>query len=73
MKNQIRNYKVKKSDVPKVKARLRNCLRCNEVFSSDYPNGADESNFCGECIGDFHNKMASKVKQDIQQIAKKVF
>jgi hypothetical protein len=72
MKNQIRKQKTKKGGVPKVKARLKTCLRCDEVFSTDYPNGFDQSYFCGECIEGFNAKVASKVKQGIQDTAKKI-
>jgi len=72
MKNQTRSQKAQKGAMPKVKTRQKTCLRCNELFRTDYPNGAEQTFFCGECIQGFNAKTASKIKQDIQETAKKV-
>lgn len=73
MLDHIREKKRSKGDMPKVKKRQKTCIRCETPFYTDYPNGADEALFCNRCIHGFRQKVASKVKEDIVNTAKKVF
>jgi len=72
MKNQVRKQKTKKGDVPKVKTRQKICIRCNENFKTDYPNGHEKTFFCGDCIHQWNAEQASKAKKDVARIAKKL-